>query len=42
VAMSSSRTSLSNSSTCSDVFAMMSRIIDAGVSNGQAGENVIR
>ena len=42
VAMSSSRTSLSNSSSCSDVFAMMSRIIDAGVSNGQASENVGR
>jgi hypothetical protein len=35
VAMSSSRTSLSNSSSCSGVFAMMIEIIDAGVSNGQ-------
>ena len=36
VAESSSRTSLSNSSSGSGIFAMMSGIIDGGVSNGQA------
>jgi hypothetical protein len=36
VAMSSSHTSLSNSSSCWGVFAMMSEIIDAGGSKGQA------
>jgi hypothetical protein len=38
VAMSWSRTSLSRSSTCSGVFAMMANIIDDAVSNGQANE----
>ncbi len=36
VPMSSSRTSLSNSSSCSGVFAMMREIIDGGGSRGQA------
>jgi hypothetical protein len=38
VARSSSRTSLSSSSICSGVFAMMSNIIDDGVRNGQANQ----
>src|SRR3989338_2175568 len=38
VAMSWSPTSLSSSSTCSSVFAMIANIINDGVSNGQANE----
>ena len=38
VAISSSFTVLSNSSSCSGVFAMIGQIIDGGVSQGQASE----